>query len=124
MGVVTISGAVEGHVARVDSEGRMLTAVLPPITAVEQSSPIAAAGVSAQVVAPLAGRTRLLLQNLGAFPVHLSFAGPARPATPIDLMVPPGATHEMCCYSRYEGAVQAVAVGGASQLAVVEFYTE
>lgn len=124
MGVVTISGAVDGQIARVDPEGRVLTAVLPPKTAVEQTSPMAPNGVSAQIVAAKPGRTGIVLQNLGAFPVHLSFATTARPATPFDLRVAPGATFEMGCYSRYEGAVQARAAGGVSQLAVVEYYTE
>lgn len=124
MSVVTLAGSVDGNIARVDTEGRLEVAVLPPVTAVEQSSPVAPAGASGQIVASRTGRTRLLIQNLGAFPAHLSFAPGTRPATPVDLMVPPGGTFEMCCYARYEGPVQAFGLGGASQLAVVQYYTE
>jgi hypothetical protein len=124
MSVVTLAGSVDGYTARVGPDGRLAVTVLPPVSLVEQYSPIAAGGMSGQVVAEQSGRTQLVIQNLGAFPVHLSFADTSRPATIHDLMVSPGGTFETPCCARYEGAVQAFGAGGASQLAVVEYYTE
>lgn len=124
MSVVTLAGAFDGRLALVDEQGRVAVAALPPLTDVDQSSPTAPSGTSGQVVAARSGRTGLLIQNLGAVPVHLSFADSSRPATATDLMIAPGGTFEMSCRARYEGAVQAIGVGATSQLAVVEYYTD
>ena len=120
MTVVNVAGSVEGFVARVDTGGRLQVSGLPPVSEIHQSQPTAPNGVSAEIVAARTGRTCLSIQNVGAFPVHVSLGDTSSPAGPGHHMIAVGAEFELCGHIRYEGPVQAFGVGGASIVSVIE----
>ena len=121
---VAIQSSPEGYTARVNSDGQLSTEsevtnavdTQPAIGSLTRTS-VTVQVTSGTLVAALAGRRGLFLQNQGANPVFLRFAAAA--ATAADWLVAPGAEFREARFP-YEGEIRAIAVGGTSVVLVVE----
>lgn len=135
MTVVSIeTGSGEGFTAQVNAEGRMLSDVeemqrivepvttRPEIMNVATTTPSVTTS-SSEVVASRTNRRWLEIQNLGDFAVHFVLASSATAATTSHRRLNPGEVFSWRDGVAYQGAVQAIASGGPSQLAVMEFYS-
>jgi len=135
MATVTVQdGAGNGFTLLVDANGRAQTEVnevqqivepvttRPEIMSVATSTPMAGT-TSSEVVAQRTGRRWLEIQNLGDKNVHIRLAASGSAATANHRRLLPGEVYRWRDGVAYEGAVQAIAIGGSSQLTVQEFYT-
>ncbi len=136
MSIVSVeSGNGTGYSAQVNSAGKLLVDVTeiqrivepvttrPQIMPVETTTPTAQNGSSTEVVSALTGRRWLEIQNLGDFPVHILLKNSTFTATAFHRRLDPGEVFSWRDGVAYEGAVQAIAVGGNSPLAVMQFFT-
>ena len=136
MTVVSLeTGNGEGYQALVNSDGRVLSDVeeiqrvvepvntTPEEMSVATSAPTAQDGNSSEVVAARSGRRWMEIQNLGAYPVHIVLASDSTSADSSNRMIAPSGVFSWANGVAYAGAVQAIAIGGDCDLAVMEFYT-
>jgi hypothetical protein len=111
------TGTGEGYTLTVNADGRAETQTKAgPTSAVRTAATVTT--TSGTLVGERAGRQGLWVQNQGANAVHLRFDDAA--ATAADWLVPAGTGLRVERFS-YEGAIQAIAVGGSSAVLVVEF---
>jgi len=136
MTVVAVeSGRGDGYTATINSDGELLADVeevqriVEPVTTrpevmyVATSTPAVPSGTSSEVVGSLTERRWLEIQNLGDFPVHILLADSPATASVANRRLDPGDVYSWRNGVSYDGAVQAIAIGGASSLAVDQFYT-
>jgi hypothetical protein len=68
-------------------------------------------------------RRQIQIQNLSeTLPVHIKLGSGA--ATSGDYRIDPGVTYMFPYGVSYDGIINAIAVGGSAQVAVIEFYNE
>jgi len=136
MTVVAVeSGRGDGYTATINSDGELLADVeevqriVEPVTTrpevmyVTTSTPAVLSGTSSQVVGTLTERRWLEIQNLGDFPVHILLADSPATASVANRRLDPGDVYSWRNGVSYDGAVQAIAIGGVSSLAIDQFYT-
>lgn len=106
-----------------DTELRALAVPVGTKTPLTASAPSAASvGVaSAQVLASNASRKGLVLTNTSTSTISFGFGAPAVLGSGITLL--PGNSFSMDEYSFYTGAINAIALGAASNLAIQQFTT-
>ena len=129
------TGSGEGYTAQVNSLGRVLVDVdeiqrvvepvttRPEIMEVDSNSPTVSSAGSTEVVAERIGRRWLEIQNIGDFTVHILLDELPAQATSLNRRLDPGEVFSWRNGVSYEGPVQAIAISGNSQIAVMEFYT-
>lgn len=109
-------GDGRGHLAEVTPEGKLrVTSRSEDLVAYRAS--VTVQTTSGQLVAGLAGRRGLWVQNQGANPVYLRFEAAA--ATNTDWLVGAGGEFRAEDFP-YEGEVRAIAVGGTSVVLVLQ----
>lgn len=135
MSIVTIgSGGGSARTASVDDDARLLTqsevgevqrVVEPVVTRAETMSAAAGSAVvatsSGGAIAARSGRRWMQIQNIGNFAVHILLANSGS-ATTDHRRLSPGEVFSLDNGASWDGAVQAIAAGGASKLTWTELY--
>ena len=121
---VAIQSQPEGYTAHVNSDGQIATEAEvtnavethPAIRDLTRTS-VSVGTTSGQLVAALAGRRGIWIQNQGANPIYVRFAAAA--ATTADWLIPPGGEFRQDHFP-YEGEIRAIAGVASSQTLVLE----